>query len=68
MTTKNVIPLADGPSLFFAQRIDGNLNEVIQEHKRFKLPGMVALHRIKAVIQNLTCFNTTLDIPIVQEF
>ena len=27
MTTKNVIPLADGPSLFFAQRIDGNLNE-----------------------------------------
>ena len=27
MTTKNVIPLADGPSLFFAQRIDGDLNE-----------------------------------------
>ncbi len=27
ITTKNVIPLADGPSLFFAQRIDGNLNE-----------------------------------------
>jgi len=26
-TTTNVIPLADGPSLFFAQRIDGNLNE-----------------------------------------
>ena len=25
--TTNVIPLADGPSLFFAQRIDGNLNE-----------------------------------------
>ena len=24
--------------------------------KRFKLPGMVALHRIKAVIQNLTYF------------
>ena len=27
ITTKNVIPLADGPSLFFAQRIDGTLNE-----------------------------------------
>ena len=27
MTTTNVIPLADGPSLFFAQKIDGNLNE-----------------------------------------
>ena len=26
-TTTNVIPLAEGPSLFFAQRIDGNLNE-----------------------------------------
>ena len=26
-TTTNVIPLDDGPSLFFAQRIDGNLNE-----------------------------------------
>ena len=26
-TTTNVIPLVDGPSLFFAQRIDGNLNE-----------------------------------------
>ena len=25
--TTNVIPLADGPSLFFAQRIDDNLNE-----------------------------------------
>ena len=27
ITTTNVIPLSDGPSLFFAQRIDGNLNE-----------------------------------------
>ena len=27
ITTSNVIPLADGPSLFFAQRINGNLNE-----------------------------------------
>ena len=27
ITTTNVIPLADGPSLFFAQRIDGALNE-----------------------------------------
>ena len=27
INTTNVIPLADGPSLFFAQRIDGNLNE-----------------------------------------
>jgi len=27
ITTTNIIPLADGPSLFFAQRIDGNLNE-----------------------------------------
>lgn len=27
ITSTNVIPLADGPSLFFAQRIDGNLNE-----------------------------------------
>jgi hypothetical protein len=27
ITTTNVIPLDDGPSLFFAQRIDGNLNE-----------------------------------------
>ena len=27
ITTTNVVPLADGPSLFFAQRIDGNLNE-----------------------------------------
>ena len=27
ITTTNVIPLADGPSLFFAQRINGNLNE-----------------------------------------
>ena len=27
VTTTNVIPLAEGPSLFFAQRIDGNLNE-----------------------------------------
>ena len=26
-TTTNIIPLNDGPSLFFAQRIDGNLNE-----------------------------------------
>ena len=27
ITSTNVIPLADGPSLFFAQRIDGDLNE-----------------------------------------
>ena len=27
ITTKNVIPLAYGPSLFFAQRIDGKMNE-----------------------------------------
>ena len=27
INTTNVIPLADGPSLFFAQRINGNLNE-----------------------------------------
>ena len=27
ISTTNVIPLDDGPSLFFAQRIDGNLNE-----------------------------------------
>ena len=27
VTTTNVIPLDDGPSLFFAQKIDGNLNE-----------------------------------------
>ena len=27
ITSTNVIPLADGPSLFFAQRINGNLNE-----------------------------------------
>ena len=27
ITTMNIIPLNDGPSLFFAQRIDGNLNE-----------------------------------------
>ena len=27
ISTTNIIPLADGPSLFFAQRIDGNLNE-----------------------------------------
>ena len=27
ITTTNVIPLDDGPSLFFAQRIDGDLNE-----------------------------------------
>jgi hypothetical protein len=27
ISTTNVIPIADGPSLFFAQRIDGNLNE-----------------------------------------
>lgn len=27
VSTTNVVPLADGPSLFFAQRIDGNLNE-----------------------------------------
>jgi hypothetical protein len=27
ITTTNIIPLANGPSLFFAQRIDGNLNE-----------------------------------------
>jgi len=27
ISTTNVIPLADGPSLFFSQRIDGNLNE-----------------------------------------
>jgi len=26
-STTNIIPLADGPSLFFAQRIDGDLNE-----------------------------------------
>ena len=27
MTTTNVVPLADGPSLFFAQKIEGDLNE-----------------------------------------
>ena len=27
LSTTNVIPLADGPSLFFAQRIEGDLNE-----------------------------------------
>ena len=27
ITTTNIVPLNDGPSLFFAQRIDGNLNE-----------------------------------------
>jgi len=26
-TTSNVIPLADGPSLFFAQKVEGDLNE-----------------------------------------
>lgn len=26
-STTNVVPLAEGPSLFFAQKIDGNLNE-----------------------------------------
>lgn len=26
-STTNVVPLADGPSLFFAQRLDGSLNE-----------------------------------------
>ena len=29
ITTTNIIPLDDGPSLFFAQRIDGNLMNVI---------------------------------------
>ena len=27
ITTTNIVPLDDGPSLFFAQRIDGNLNK-----------------------------------------
>ena len=27
ITTTNVVPLADGPSLFFAQKIEGDLNE-----------------------------------------
>ncbi|TPV33279.1 T9SS type A sorting domain-containing protein [Paucihalobacter ruber] len=27
ISTTNVVPLADGPSLFFAQRLDGSLNE-----------------------------------------
>ena len=27
ITTTNIVPLDDGPSLFFAQRIDGNINE-----------------------------------------
>ena len=27
ITSTNVIPLDDGPSLFFAQRVDGNVNE-----------------------------------------
>ena len=27
MTTTNVVPLADGPSLFFAQKMEGDLNE-----------------------------------------
>jgi hypothetical protein len=27
LSTTNVVPLPEGPSLFFAQRIDGNLNE-----------------------------------------
>ena len=31
INTTNVIPLDDGPSLFFAQRIDGNLNECNSE-------------------------------------
>ena len=31
ISTTNIIPLANGPSLFFAQRIDGNLNECISE-------------------------------------
>ena len=29
INTTNIIPLDDGPSLFFAQNIDGNLNECI---------------------------------------
>ena len=29
ITTTNVVPLADGPSLFFAQKIEGDLNECI---------------------------------------
>ena len=29
INTTNIIPLDDGPSLFFAQKIDGNLNECI---------------------------------------
>ena len=40
----NVIPLSDGPSLFFA--VDSNLSELIQEQKQFKLLGMAALLRI----------------------
>ena len=66
--TTNVIPLDDGPSLFFAQRIDGNLNECNSERKRFKLLGMVALHLILVVIPNLTYFKTMLAILTVLEF
>ena len=42
ITTKNVIPLAYGQSLFFAQRIDGNLNECSSGTQTIQLLGMVA--------------------------
>ena len=40
---------------------------VIQEHKRFKLLGMVALHHILVVMQNLTYISTMLAILTVLE-
>ena len=42
ITTTNVVPLADGPSLFFAQRIDGNLNECSSGKRSLSLSQMPA--------------------------
>ena len=68
MTTTNVIPLADGPSLFFAQKIDGNLNECNSGTQTIQVAWDGGITPYIVVIQNLTCLNTTLVILIIQEF
>ena len=68
MTTTNVVPLADGPSLFLPKKWRVISMNAIQEHRQFKLLGTGASHPTSVVMSNLTCSNTTLAILTVLEF
>ena len=68
ITTTNIIPLDDGPSLFFAQRIDGNLNECDSGTQTIQVAWNGGVTPYISGDMNLTCFSTTLATLTVLEF